>query len=165
MRKSKSKGLIAAVLGFIMILSVVISRVSAEPGDASTTYVITIQAASGYTIAANPDPGTGVNRPGEFIVNGSNYSGFKNGNDFVGTVTTQDGNILIEIPTGTTVKPNFNNGAFWLKNGDYYLDNESQINGSMTIVVGAPQQNQQQGTPQTPAFRPYRKTACSLPSS
>lgn len=145
MRKSKSKGLIAAVLGLIMVLSVVISRVSAEPGDAPTTYVITVQAGDGYAIAANPDPGTGVNRPGEFIVNETNYSGFKNGNDFVGTVTTQDGNILIEIPTGTTVKPNFNNGAFSLKNGNNYLTNETEINGSMTIVVGTPQQNQQQG--------------------
>lgn len=147
MKKQKSKALIAAVLLLIMVVSVAISRVSADPVQ---TYTITIQADNGYTISANPDPQSGVNRPGEFIVNENQYSGFKSGNNFIGTVTTQDGKILIEIPVGTTVVPSFNNGAFSLKNGDVYVQNNTEINGNMTLTVSAPQQNQPQNPPQEP---------------
>ncbi|MBQ3409394.1 MAG: hypothetical protein IJH12_09355 [Clostridia bacterium] len=143
MRKTKSKGIIALTLIVAMLLSLVVSRVSAT----GETYTITITPSGNYTVAGNWDNQAEKFRDGEFIVGTNNYSGVKNGNDFVGTVSYDEdnGNILIKVPVGTTVKPNYNSGAFSLYNGDTLVGNDTEINGDITLTIRDAEQNPNPG--------------------
>lgn len=143
MRKTKSKAIIALTIIAAIILSLAVSRVSAE----GETYTIRITATGNYTVAGNWDDGAQKYRDGEFIVGTNNYSGVKSGENFVGTVSWDEdsGDILISIPVGTKVKPNYNGGAFSLYNGDAYVGNEDEISGTsgqtITLTIRDANQN------------------------
>jgi len=141
MRKSKSKGIIALTIIAAMLLSLVVSRVSAEPD--ATTYTITIVADAGHTVEGNPNGN--AFRDGEFIVDEEYYAGFKSGNNFVGTVTEVDGTVVIEIPNGTVVKPNYPSNNFSLYSGETLIGNETEISSNVTLTVKNAVQNNQGG--------------------